>query len=231
MNAHFETPNRFSATGVATAAMLIVMLAMVASTLFTPAAPNPTAAASLAIDQEHLEELANPGEKSSVVECRRPAKSQFFTVRPEPEKRWKDRAYYFVLEVEGRDPYIVHPSIANKKKDEEDTIRPVMLVRYVTMAGEEGLWPLKLNPSDGKSNAWNTSALNILLLAEKGWVRIVSMKKNYRHQLSNKTLTETLPQFTDRSFDELVNIAFKEDRVITSLDHEIWDVLANGSKK
>jgi len=33
MNAHFETPDRFSATGVATAAMLIVMLAMAASNL------------------------------------------------------------------------------------------------------------------------------------------------------------------------------------------------------
>ena len=119
----------------------------------------------------------------------------------------------------------------SKKKDEEDTIRPVMLVRYVTMAGEEGLWPLKLNPPDGKSNAWNTSALNILALAEKGWVRIVSMKKHYRHQISNKTLVETPPQFTDRSFDELVNAAFKEDQIVTSLDHEIWDVLANGSKK
>ena len=46
----------------------------------------------------------------------------------------------------------------------------MMLVRYVTMSGDENLWPLKLN-LDGKSNAWNTSALNILALAEVGWVR------------------------------------------------------------
>ena len=116
---------------------------------------NPAAAASLAIDQEHLEEYADPDAKSSIVECRRPPKGHFFTVRPEPEKPWKDRAFYFILELEGRDPYIVHPSIAAQKKDEEDTIRPVMLVRYVTMGGEEGLWPVKLNPPDGKSNSWN----------------------------------------------------------------------------
>ena len=35
---------------------------------------NPRAAASLAIDQEHLEEYADPDAKSSVVECRRPPK-------------------------------------------------------------------------------------------------------------------------------------------------------------
>jgi hypothetical protein len=46
MNAQFETPNRLSATGVATAAMLIVMLAMAASTMFTPEVVNGAAAAS-----------------------------------------------------------------------------------------------------------------------------------------------------------------------------------------
>jgi hypothetical protein len=192
---------------------------------------NPASAASLAIDQKHLEELTDPDAKSSVVGCRRPAKGQFFTVRPEPEKPWKNRAFYFVLEIEGRDPYLVSPTIAEKKKKEEDTIRPLMLVRYVTMVGDEGLWPVKLNPSDGKSNAWNTSALNILALAEEGWVRIVSAKKQYRHQVSSKSLKETPPKFSDRSFDELVNAAFNEDRVITSLDHEIWEVLRNGSTK
>lgn len=193
---------------------------------------NPMAAADLAIDQEHLEELANPDAKSSVVECRRPIKGHFFTVRKEANpKSWKDRAFYYVLEMEGRDPYLVAPSIAKMKLEEEDTIRAVMLVRYVTMAGDEGLWPVKLNPSDGKANAWNTSALNILSIAEEKWVRIVSMKKEYRHQVSNKTLTETLPKFTDRTFGELVNAAFKEDRVVNTLDHEIWDVLKNGSKK
>ena len=136
-----------------------------------------------------------------------------------------------MLEREGYDPLMVDPSIAKKKLDTEDTIRPVMLVRYVTMTGEEGLWPLKLNPADGKSNAWNTSALNILSIAEKGWVRMISLKKAYRHQPSNKTLTEMPPQFSDRSFDELVNAAFPEDRVVSSLDHEIWETLRNGSKK
>jgi hypothetical protein len=77
---------------------------------------NPVTAASLAIDQEHLEELANPDAKSSVVECRRPPKGIFFTARPEPEKPWKDRRFYYMLELEGRDPFIVAQSIADKKK-------------------------------------------------------------------------------------------------------------------
>jgi hypothetical protein len=192
---------------------------------------NPTSAASLAIDQEHLEELADPESRSSVIECKRPGKGQFFTVRPESGKKWKDRALFYVLEIEGRDPYIVSKEVADKKKVEEDTIRPVMLVRYVTMTGEEGLWPVKLNPADGKANAWNTSALNILKIAEEGWVRIISGKKQFNYSKSSKTLEDTPPRFSDRSFGDLFSSAFPEDRIVTTLDHEIWTILKQGSTK
>jgi hypothetical protein len=154
----------------------------------------------------------------------------FFTVRPETARPYQDRAFYFLLQMEGRDPYIVAPDIAKQKQD-EDTIRPVLLVRYVTMAGEEGLWPLKLDPPDGKSNRWNASALNILDIAASGkWVRIVSMKNEYRYQVSKRTFEETPPRFSDRPFQDLVDDAFKE-RIVISLDHEIWDVLENGSSQ
>jgi hypothetical protein len=192
---------------------------------------DPYAIDDLAIDQAHLEELVKPDAESSVVESQKPEKGVFFTVRPEPSKPWKDRGFYWLLEVPGRDSHIVAPAIAAEKKDEEDTLRPVLIVRYVTMAGEEGLWPLKLNPPEGKSNAWNTSALNILEIAASGkWVRIVSAKKHYRHQVSKKTFAEVPPKYTDRSFKELIDCAYK-DRVIATLDHAMWDVLKDGSTK
>lgn len=192
---------------------------------------NPAAAASFAIDQSHMEDFANPGEKSSIVEVQRPPKGQFFTVQPETDKPWQNRAFYFLMELEGRDPLIVAPDIAKAKQDEEDTIRPVLLVRYVTMTGEEALWAVKLDRPDGRSNAWNVSALNILEIATSGkWVRIVSMRKHYRHQVSKKTFEQVPPKFTDRSFQELVNIAFK-DRVVADLEHPIWEELENGRVK
>jgi hypothetical protein len=191
---------------------------------------NPSAVDDLAIDQAHLEEYANPGTESGVVECEKPPRGIFFTVRPETGKPYKDRAFYFMLQMEGRDPYLVAPKIAEQKK-EEDTIRPVLIVRYVTMTGEEGLWPLKLNPPDGKSNNWNTSALNILELAESGkWIRIMNAGKHYGHQVSRKKFEQVPPKFTDRSFKDLIEIAFK-DRIVKTLDHEIWDILENGSDK
>jgi hypothetical protein len=190
---------------------------------------NPAMAGALAIDQKHMEELVtNSSAQSSVVECRRPPKGMFFTVQPESGGEWKDRAFYYMLELPDRDPYIVAANVAKQKQEEEDTIRPILLVRYVTMTGDEGLWPVKLNPPDGKGNPWNTSALNILELAGSGkWVRIVSLKAHYRYQVSTKTFEECPPKFTNRPFRTLVDMAFK-DHVITSLDHEIWDELKNG---
>jgi hypothetical protein len=193
---------------------------------------NPAAAAAFAVDQSHMEDFANPEEKSSIVEVQRPPKGQFFTVQPEADKSsWQNRAYYFLMELEGRDPLIVAPNIAKMKQDEEDTIRPVLLVRYVTMTGEEALWPVKLDRPDGRSNAWNVSALNILEIATSGkWVRIVSLKKHYRHQVSKKNFEQVPPRFTDRSFQELVSIAFK-DRMVANLEHPIWEELENGRVK
>jgi hypothetical protein len=191
---------------------------------------DPNAAGDLAIDQSHLEEYANASSESVIVQCRKPPKGLFFTVPPEKSKPWMNRKFYFVLQMEGRDPYLVHPKIAEQKK-EEDTIRPVLIVRYVTMAGDEGLWPLKLNDPDGKANVWNTSAQNILELAESGnWVRMVNGGKYYRPQLSKKNLEQVPPKFTDRPFQDLVDIAFK-DRIVTALDHEVWEALENGSDK
>src|SRR5215472_7679144 len=80
---------------------------------------NPQAAASLAIDQTHMEEFANAEDKSSLTQCHRPPKGVFFTVRPESAKPWKDRAFYFLLQMEGRDPFIVAPDIAKQKSDED----------------------------------------------------------------------------------------------------------------
>lgn len=192
---------------------------------------NSAKAASLAIDQSHLDEyFADKKAESSVVGCERPPKGVFFTVLPETRTPWQNRGLYWILQLEGRDPYIVTPAVAEQKKDDEDVLRPVLLVRYVTMAGDEGLWPLKINPPDGKSNKWNSSARNIMEIAAGDggrWVRILSMKKHYGHQVSKKTMKDTPPQFTDRSFEELVTIAF-EGRIVDTLDHEVWTVLAHG---
>jgi hypothetical protein len=194
-------------------------------------AGNPLAAADLAIDQSHMEEYTTAEEGPAEITCAKPPKGVFFTTFPETGKPWESRGFYFLAELPNRDPYIIAPAIA-KLKSEEDVLRLVLIVRYVTMAGEEGLWALKLDPPDGKSNAWNRAAMNVLKAADEGkWVRLISAKGHYTHNVSKKTFETTPPRRSSRTFKELINSAFPEEQTVTNLDHEIWDVLENGSEK
>jgi hypothetical protein len=194
---------------------------------------NPRKAADLAIDQSHMDDFAMAEEGPSEVTCAKPPKGTYFTVKPEAGKPWQDRRFYFMLEVPGRDPFLVAPAIAQRKKEEgEDTIRPVLIARYVTMAGDEGLWALKLDPPDGKSNQWNRSAMTVLKVADESkWVRLLTGKGQYNHNVSPRTFEQTPPRFTSRSFDELINSAFPDDQIVLDGDHEIWNVLSSGSDK
>jgi hypothetical protein len=56
---------------------------------------DPKAASSMAIDQQHMEEFASAEESPSTIECQRPPKGTFFTVRAETTRPWQDRAFYF----------------------------------------------------------------------------------------------------------------------------------------
>src|SRR5262249_18340826 len=125
--------------------------------------------------------------------------------------------------------YLLTPAIANEHSD-EDVIRPVLLVRYVTMLGEEGLWPVKLDPSDQKPNNWNVSAKNIVKAAIGAWVRIISKQKNgqYRHQVSPKSIEQEKPKFSNRSIDDLIDAAYDKDHRVYDNNHEVWTILAEG---
>ena len=195
--------------------------------------PNPTSIASFVIDQSHMEEFTKTEEeKSSVVEVKRPPRGTFFTI-PKEEKDKPNSLFVFLLELPGRDTYIVTPATANKHSD-EDVIRPVLLVRYVTMLGEEALWPVKLDPPDAaKPNKWNTSAKNILKDAIGAWVRLISKQKEgqYRHQISRISIEEEKPKFSNRSIYDLVDAAYDKDHRVYDDKHEVWTILAEGKAK
>jgi hypothetical protein len=71
----------------------------------------------------------------------------------------------------------------------------------------------------------------VLKVAEEGnWVRLISAKGRYHHTVSKKTYEQTPPRYSDRSFDDLINIVFA-DRMVADLNHEVWDLLDNGSDK
>ena len=60
MNAYYETPSRCSATGLATACILVTMLTAAASLLFTPDVPAPDASA--AVSAAHVAQSHRPNQ-------------------------------------------------------------------------------------------------------------------------------------------------------------------------
>jgi len=193
---------------------------------------DPSSIASFIIDQSHVEEFTKTEEeKSSVVKSERPPKGTFFTV-PKEEKNSPNSRLVFLLELPGRETYLLTPAIATEHSD-EDVIRPVLLVRYVTMLAEEGLWPVKLDPSDQKPNNWNVSAKNIVKAAIGAWVRIISKQKNgqYRHSVSPKSIEQEKPKFSNRSIDDLIDAAYDKGHRVYDNNHEVWTILAEGKAK
>jgi hypothetical protein len=194
--------------------------------------PNPTSIASFIIDQSHMEDYTKAEEeKSSVVEVKRPPKGTHFTV-PKAEEGKPNSMFVFLLEMPGRETYLVTPTIANQHSD-EDVIRPILLVRYVTMLGEEALWPVKLTPPDQKANNWNTSAKDIVEKATGAWVRLISKQKNgqYRSITSPTTIEKEKPKFSDRTIYDLADAAYDKDHRVFDNDHEVWTILAEGKAK
>jgi hypothetical protein len=194
--------------------------------------PNPTSIASFIIDQSHMEDYTKAEEeKSSVVEVKRPPRGTYFTV-PKEEKDKPNSLFVFLLEIPGRETYLLTPAIAKKHSD-EDVIRPILLVRYVTMLGEEALWPLKLDPPDAKPNKWNTSAKNVVKDATGAWVRLISKQKEgqYRHSISPTSIETEKPKFSNRSIYDLADTAYDQDRRVHDDNHEVWTILAEGKAK
>jgi hypothetical protein len=194
--------------------------------------PSSSTIASFIIDQSHMEEYTKAEEeKSSTVEAKRPPKGTFFTI-PKEEEGKPNSIYVFLLEMPGRETYLVTPEIAKGHSD-EDVIRPILLVRYATMLGEEGVWPVKLDAPDQKPNTWNTSAKHIVEKATGAWVRLISKQKNgqYRYSISPKSIEVEKPKFSNRSIFDLVEAAYDKDHRVVDDNHEIWTILAEGKAK
>jgi hypothetical protein len=77
---------------------------------------NPLTAADLAIDQSNMEEFATAEEGPAEVMCAKPPKGIYFATCAETGKPWKNRRFYFMLEVKDRDPFLVALVAQSRRK-------------------------------------------------------------------------------------------------------------------
>lgn len=174
-------------------------------------------------DNSHLErlrlsqnfgEMAPTKEVLTSVACRKPNKKQFIRVAKGEDRRFPT---FCLTDDETKDVYLVSPDLCDALKDE---IVPTLLVICQTrLSRVPFFWPLTLPTQNSKGHSWHQSALEIALIAETQWTRVIpDMDAGcYIPKIAEAALPE--PDWslaTDMS--QMLRLAFRE-RYIDSLDH------------
>jgi hypothetical protein len=181
------------------------------------AAPDPFDPASLRLGQDFA---ATVGVRKvlTTVPCRKPGRQEFVRVRAGED--WRIETGLFEDKI-NRDIYLVERSLWSELMAD---VYPACLFVTVTRQGNVFLWPCKLPGTDGRSNAWNESALAAARIAETRWTRMSANMTGGMYDVVEAVDNLTDPEWPDLSFRELLKLCFK-DRFIQSLDHPVLRAL------
>jgi len=147
------------------------------------------------------------------VPVKRPPKHQFIRVHPDESYRLEA----MVIEIDGDETYLLHPSVAGLFPD---LARPVRLHLYVTRTHAIGLWPLKLPAEDGKTNPWHSSAAEAAEIAMERWIRLTSNRDMGCYDVIAAEGMIVDPKWPEKTMSELINKAFAQ-RYVDSEDHPL----------
>jgi len=176
--------------------------------------PFPDLEAALGLEDEGI----TVAELLVTVACRKPKPTEFFRVHPDPGMC---RAAYVFIDREeiGSECYFVMP---NARPYLTEHLRPVMLVSCINRQNVAFLWPIALpdpGANSGRQNRWGSSALEAMEVAKTSWVKMTAGQGSYRVFVAeNLDLPE--PRWPERSFGELLNVAFK-NALIEDQNHPI----------
>jgi hypothetical protein len=181
---------------------------------------SPQAAASVFDNLEALrlspEDAATIGTREilSRVPVRKPSRTEFFRVHPDPDMQFATGVF---VDREDRETYFVTPELRGEMAGEW---RPMMLVTVVTRQGVTLLWPVPLPDETGRQNDWHAVAREACELAKSQWIRLVPDMAlgSYRIYQAEGQLSE--PVWPGKSLAELLAIGFK-DRIVDSIDHPV----------
>jgi hypothetical protein len=98
----------------------------------------------------------------------------------------------------------------------ERALKPTRLVLCIDRNEELRLWPLRLPGPDGREDDWMGSALAIAEQAKREWVRLVAGGNGYQSLTTKASLPD--PAWPELSFDELLELAFKNRRIASATD-------------
>lgn len=144
------------------------------------------------------------------VPVRKPSKDWFFRIHPE----YSLEVLILELKDDG-EVLLVDPKLQGALLDEKCvSLRTIRL--GVNRQGNIFLWPVRM-PVEGKRDAWATSALDAICLAETDWTRMQA-DMNYGAYKIQKALVTDVPKWPEQQFNELLRIGFK-GAIVDDLNH------------
>lgn len=179
--------------------------------------PDPFDPAALRLSQDFA---ASVGVKKvlTTVPVRKPNRQEFIRVRPGEDWRLQT---YALEDTTNRDMYLVAPALWSELMPE---VYPVCLFLTCNRQGDLLLWPVKLPGADGRTNAWNESALAAAQHAERQWVRVLANMTAGSYDVYEATAGLPDPVWPDLTLQQLLRLGFK-DKFIDSVDHPILQAL------
>ncbi len=174
----------------------------------------------LALSQDYTS-LAPVKKTILKVPIQKPSAQTWFQISPEPA--WQIQVPVIELK-QDREHYIV----ARDMRDELDgEWIPKLLAGVVTKQGTVMFWPIRLPGPDGKLDAWNASALEIVRSFADRWIRVRSNMESGSYE-AIEPVSKFPPPEWPADPQAMFKIAFR-GRVITSADHPVVRQLRGGA--
>ena len=150
------------------------------------------------------------------VQVRKPVNNWFVRVHPDAAYRLETK----VIELKDtNEMYLVAPSLWSNLGT-ESTFAARALYTAINRDGVPFIWPVRLPSSEGKIDEWNRTAKEAAALAMKNWVRLAANMSSGTYDVTVAKASLGEPTWPQESFQELINIAFK-DRYIKTIDHPV----------
>jgi len=177
-------------------------------------APNPFDPASLRLSQA-ISAGSGVEKLLLVMPVQKPPRQAFVRVQPDSEFRLA----VALLELKDeRETYVVVPDVAMQIPSE---VKLVDLRLSVTQQGIPFFWPVPLPPIERNENSWSMTARTAAERAEKDWVRMIANMSAQSYEVHVAPAIATEPVWPTKSMAELLEIAFRNGKLIDTVDHPV----------
>lgn len=128
-----------------------------------------------------------------------------------------------------RESFLLTPAVAVLLPPNDFALKDL----FLTLSRQNVLfvWPVPVPKADGRGrgNAWHTTARDAAVLASAKWIRLSANMALGAYDVCEAGVKLPEPEWpTDRTFNDILRIAFK-DRLIETVDHPVIQRLLHGA--